>query len=214
MVHYVPACRRRSVASSVDHPLTTRGIHPGRPPVPVTQDRHHGYCACTWRYTLTFAGALRPHMRAWFYSIDRRPPAGHTLYPPRPSTLPRHAGPPPRLLRVNMAIYIDIQWSIVSPHARFVLLHRPSTTVRPHAVSTPAAPRPRRPGPPPRLLRVSMAIDIDIQWSITFPHACLVLFRRPSTTRRPHAVSTPAAPPPPSPWTTTTATACEHGDIH
>jgi hypothetical protein len=135
-------------------------------------------------------------MHAWSYSIDRRPPAGHARYPPRPSPRSLQPGPPPRLLRVNMAIYIDIRWPIASPHACLVLFHRPSTTRRPRAVSTLAATQPPSTRTIVKLLGVDMAIYIDIRCCITSPHACLVLFHRPSTTRRPHAVSTWAFPRP------------------
>jgi hypothetical protein len=116
-------------------------------------------------------------------STTRRPHAVSTWAFPRP----RHPGPPPRLLCKDSVAYINIRLSITSLHARFVLLHRPSTALRPHPL-----PRSRQPGPSPRPLRVSMARYIDIRWSITSPRAGRLFCCRPHAVH--DAVSTPTAP--------------------
>jgi hypothetical protein len=75
-------------ARSVDH-----HIHP-TPDLDL--DHHHGYCTHGVLRTLTSDGPLHPRMRAWFYSIDRRPPLAtcgiHPSRPPDPVDLDHHQG--------------------------------------------------------------------------------------------------------------------------
>jgi hypothetical protein len=159
-------------------------------------------------------GPGRPRLHASLCTIDRPLPVAPHPVSTIPSPRPRQRGPSPRLLHDRITISIDAEWATSSPHVRFVMYHRPSTTCVRHAVLTSAARPPRQPGPSPRLPRNCITTGIDGQWSFMSPRADLVLLHRSSTARCPPSGIHPCYSQCSSPWTVATAVARAYMDIY